>query len=80
MSDDNSMLDMNRRSRLTADITFLMLKGAGYAAIVFFGLWILIAVLAAVGGLLPDAAREASDPSPWSALEVIEPGPASELG
>jgi len=73
MSDSNSPLGLSDRNRLAAEVGFLMLKGAGYAMILVLAIWFLIAVTAAIGNLLPERSREAQDPSPWSALEVIEP-------
>jgi hypothetical protein len=73
MSDNNSPLGMDSRSRMFADITYLMLKGAGYAAALVIGLWLVIAVIAAVGKALPERSREAPDPTPMSALEVPAP-------
>jgi hypothetical protein len=49
MSDDDFMLSMTRKSRLRAEVTFLMLKGAGLAALVFFSIWIGVAIIAALG-------------------------------
>ena len=77
MSDENSMLQMSRKGRLTADITYLMLKGAGYAALFVLVIWFGIAVIAGIGRLLPEESRQAPDPSPWSALET--PAPLTEL-
>lgn len=70
MSDNNSPLGLSDKGRLSADITYLMLKGAGYAALLVLTIWFGIAVIAFIGGLLPDEARQADDPSPWSALEM----------
>ncbi|WP_110570925.1 RC-LH1 core complex protein PufX [Yoonia vestfoldensis] len=61
MKEDN-ILDMNNKSRLTADITFLMLKGAGYAAVVVVAIWFLIAAFAAIGRALPEESRDTPDP------------------
>ena len=66
MSDNHFDLGVSRKGRLYADILLLMLKGAGYAAIVFFGIWIGIVVLAWLGSFLPPESKEALDPSPWS--------------
>ncbi len=68
MSDQNSMISMSRKSRLRAEITYLMLKGAGVAALVFFGGWIAIAIIAAIGRQLPEDSRSAPDPTPLSYL------------
>ena len=70
MSDDNSMLGMSRKGRLTADITYLMLKGAGYAALLVLGLWLVIAIISAVGQSLPERSRDTQDPTPMSFLSV----------
>lgn len=75
MKDDN-ILDMNSKSRLTADITYLMLKGAGYAALVVIAIWFFIGAFALIGRALPEEARMAADPinRPAPAVEmVVEP-------
>jgi Na+-transporting methylmalonyl-CoA/oxaloacetate decarboxylase gamma subunit len=41
----------------------LMAKGAGYGAIVFFGVMFFIFILVAIGALLPPESKEAPDPS-----------------
>ena len=71
MNNDETMLGMSRKSRLMADVTFLMLKGAGYAMAFALAIWLIIAVIAAIGRQLPEASRSASDPTPLSF--VIEP-------
>ena len=73
MSDNNDILDLDSKTRLFADITYLMLKGAGYAAIFVLALWFIIAVIAGIGRALPDQSRETPDPINRSSLEwVIE--------
>jgi len=74
MSDENNILDMDGKMRLSADITYLMLKGAGYAAIFVLALWFIIAVIAGIGRALPDQSRETPDPINRSSLtiEVVE--------
>lgn len=90
MSDNNSMLNLSRKSRLTAEVTFLMLKGAGYAAALFFGLWILLAVIGWFGSnVLPEASQNAPDPAPQAFIDfaareaasamVMEPAASEEL-
>lgn len=69
MDDLNEVLDTSRRSRLFADITLLMIKGAGYAMVALLVIWLVIAVIAGIGRALPDEAQMADDPSPWPALE-----------
>ena len=66
MNNDDFMLNMNRKSRLRAEVTFLMLKGAGLAALVFFSIWIGVAIIAAIGRALPEDSRSAPDPTPLS--------------
>ncbi|WP_322893317.1 MULTISPECIES: RC-LH1 core complex protein PufX [unclassified Yoonia] len=70
MKNDN-ILDMNSKSRLTADITFLMLKGAGYAALVVVAIWFFIGAFALIGGALPEESRMAPDP-------INRPAPVEE--
>ena len=73
MSDQENILDLDNKTRLSADITYLMLKGAGYAAIFVLALWFIIAVIAGIGRALPDQSRETPDPINRSSLEwVIE--------
>jgi Intrinsic membrane protein PufX len=77
MSDQNNMISMSRKSRLRAEMTYLMLKGAGVAALVFFGGWIVIAIIAAIGRQLPEDSRSAADPTPLT--YVVSPDTADEL-
>lgn len=77
MSDQNSMISMSRKSRLRAEMSYLMLKGAGVAALVFFGGWIAIAIIAAIGRQLPEDSRGAADPTPLS--YVVSPDTAVAL-
>jgi hypothetical protein len=70
MNDNNSPIGMDSRGRMFADITYLMLKGAGYAAALVIGLWLVVAVTAAIGEALPERSREAPDPTPMSVLQV----------
>ena len=72
MSDDKiNILGHAERTRLTADITYLMLKGAGYAAIFCLAIWLVIAVIAGIGQALPPESRDAADPTPWSSLTIV---------
>ena len=70
MSDQNhDYLRTNTRNfRLTADVTALMLKGAGYAAIFCFVIGIAYAVLIGISALLPEDSKFAPDPTPTSFL------------
>ncbi len=76
MTDDETYLGTTRRTRLAADVGYLMAKGAGYAALLVFGLWLVVAVIALVGGLLPPESQEALDPTPWSFLILPDDAPA----
>ncbi|CTQ48068.1 RC-LH1 core complex protein PufX [Jannaschia donghaensis] len=58
-------------SRLYGDITLLMLKGAGYAAVFSLSVVLFVAFFAWVGGLLPEESQDQPDPNPpRSSLEV----------
>ena len=52
--------------RLTADITALMLKGAGYAALFCLVIGLAYAVLIGISNLLPEDSKFAPDPTPLS--------------
>ena len=43
-----------------------MAMGAVYAAMVFFGVIAIVLIFVAIGSALPERAREAPDPTPWS--------------
>jgi hypothetical protein len=58
----------NREFRLTADVTALMLKGAGYATIFCLVLGIAYAVLVGVSAILPEDSKFAPDPTPTSMI------------
>lgn len=81
MSDQNQHEDYlrtdTREFRLTADVTALMLKGAGYAAIFCLVIGIGYAVLIGIGALLPEESKLAPDPTPTSFL--LEDADASAL-
>ncbi len=68
---NENILDMSEKSRLMADITLLMLKGAGYAAIFVLAIWFVIAAMAFIGRILPEESRDTPDPINRSSL-VIE--------
>jgi hypothetical protein len=51
-----------------------MMAGAGWAALFVFGIGIVLLVLAWLGGFLPDASKQAPDPTPEAAL-VMPVGP-----
>ena len=72
MSDDHQYLGMTRRGRLFADVTLLMLKGAGYAAVFVVLIWFSIAAIAAIGGALPERSRETPDPINRSDIVIPE--------
>ncbi len=71
MMDNGNILDMSEKSRLTADLTLLMLKGAGYAAVFLLVVWFVIAAIAFIGRILPEESRQTPDPINRSSL-VIE--------
>ena len=58
----------NREFRLTADVTALMLKGAGYAALFCLILGIAYAVLIGIANILPEDSKFAPDPTPTSMI------------
>jgi hypothetical protein len=75
MSERENILEMSEKTRLSADITYLMLKGAGYAAIFVLAVWFVIAVIAGIGRALPDESRQTPDPINRSSsltIEVVE--------
>jgi len=68
MSDQENILGTDGKTRLFADITYLMLKGAGYAAAFVLALWFIIAAMAFIGRLLPEESRDTPDPINRSSL------------
>ncbi|NNE87984.1 MAG: RC-LH1 core complex protein PufX [Silicimonas sp.] len=67
MSDNDNILGPNsRKFRLTADALALTMKGAGYALVLCLVLVAIGLILTFAAGFLPDEARDADDPSPWS--------------
>ena len=71
MSDENQN-DYPRTSngdfRVTADVTALMLKGAGYAAIFCLVIGLAYAVLIGISSILPEDSKFAPDPTPTSMI------------
>lgn len=61
------------KDAIRSQITKLMLKGAGYAAFVYFAAIVFVVALWAVGQLLPEASKQAPDPS----LETVMALPAA---
>jgi hypothetical protein len=79
MSNNDLMIGMSDRTRLSAGITYLMLKGAGYAAVVVFGAWILIAFLAWFGRtVLPEDAQLAADPASQAFIDLAASARAAD--
>lgn len=73
MSDNNDYLRTGEGDfRLRADVTALMLKGAGYAALFCLAVGFLIWVIYAIGLLLPEQSKEADDPTPFSYHLIVE--------
>ncbi|MDC0116188.1 RC-LH1 core complex protein PufX [Octadecabacter sp.] len=72
MSDQNHHDDYlrtgNRQFRLTADITTLMLKGAGYALVFCFIIGVAYFALVGLSNLLPEDSKFAPDPTPTSMI------------
>ena len=74
MTDNNDYLRTGDRTfRLRADVFMLMMKRAAYAALFTFGVGLFIWVFYLISLLLPDAAREADDPTPFSSIEIVAP-------
>ncbi len=70
---DHNITGLGHKSQLFAGVTWLMLKGAGYAAITIIGVWLIIAVIAGIGRLLPAESRDTPDPTPTSFLMITTP-------
>ena len=68
MSDNHDYLRTGESSsfRLRADVTMLMLRGGGYAALFCLATLVLIWVMYAIGLLLPEESRDTEDPTPFS--------------
>jgi Intrinsic membrane protein PufX len=80
MNDDSMFSGMTRKQRLRAEVAYLMAKGAGAAAAVFFGIWIMIGVLHWIGTtILPEDSQLAEDPGQeaFRALRAQNPGPVA---
>jgi hypothetical protein len=74
MSDkDIDYLGTSRGFQLRATVTGLMLKGAGYGAALVVAVALFVWVFYLIGLALPDASKEADDPTPLSFNQVIEP-------
>ncbi len=71
MSEQDDILGMDKKSHMAADITYLMLKGAGYAAVFVLALWFIIAAMAFIGRILPEASRDTPDPINRSSIELV---------
>ncbi len=67
-----NILELSEKARLTADITLLMLKGAGYAAAFCLTVWLIIAVIALIGQALPPESRDTPDPIIRSEILITE--------
>jgi len=64
MIDDENYLQSSRNFRLSAEVLALMFKGAGYAALFCFGIALVALFLLVIGAALPEASKEAADPTP----------------
>lgn len=79
MSNNDLLLGMSERTRLRAQVTYLMLKGAGYAALAFVTIWIFVAVVGWFGRtVLPEDAQLANDPAPQAFVEMAERARAAD--
>lgn len=79
MSDHDLMLGMSRKTRLKAEVTYLMLKGAGYAAAFVVAIWFVIAAIGWFGRtVLPEDAQLAADPAPQAFVEFAEQARAAD--
>jgi len=67
MSEQPWYLEGERTPSLYTWIFAQMAKGAGYGALVFFGIVFFIFIFVAIGSLLPPESKEAEDPTPNSA-------------
>jgi len=63
MAEQRPIFGERKQPSLYAEGAALMAKGAGYGAVVFFGIMFFIFILVAIGGLLPPESKEAPDPS-----------------
>jgi hypothetical protein len=80
MTDNDFTLGMSRKARLRAEVTYLMLKGAGYAALVVVVAWLSIAVLDWFGrAVLPEDARTAADPAPQAFVDFAARARAADM-
>jgi len=73
MTDNDNILETTGRGRLTADVTYLMLKGAGYAMVGCLAVLVTVLVIAAIGRALPEESRDTPDPINRSSLEILMP-------
>lgn len=72
MSDNNDFLRTGSSDfRLRADVMALMLKGAGYAAVLCVVVGLCIWLLAALGMILPEQSRDTPDPTPYSDVPAL---------
>ena len=73
MSDNHDYLGGSNRTRLTGEVTLLMLKGAGYALVFCLCVWFVFAAMAAIGRALPEESRDTPDPNVRGAVEIVQP-------
>jgi hypothetical protein len=67
----------DRRSAIRDYILLQMVKGGLYAAVVFFGILLLLGLINLVGQLLPEASKQTPPPMPYS--QIVAPSPAHDL-
>jgi hypothetical protein len=79
MSNNELMLGMTEKTRLRASVTYLMLKGAGYAALFVLVIGLFVAVTAWFGrNVLPEDAQLADDPAPQAFADLAANAAAAD--
>lgn len=63
----------SNKDAIRNQITKLMLKGAGYAAVVFFGTVFFVLAFWVLGLFLPEASKQAPDPSLETTMLLAAP-------
>ncbi|MFK7755020.1 MAG: RC-LH1 core complex protein PufX [Sedimentitalea sp.] len=63
----------NGTMQLRMDVLALMIRGGGYGAAFFVGLFVVGYIIVAVSNALPADSKEADDPTPVSFLMIEDP-------
>jgi|GEM_PF-431130 len=79
MSDaqDKTYFEGDRRSNIRGWVLIEMLRGGGYAAVVLFGIGLILGAIYLVSLLLPPESKQAPPPMPFSQLEAPADGLSS---